>query len=273
MNRGPRDFGLRGETVSFRSSDGIGLKAWWLPADSKARANVVIAHGVDHTRQVMLPRAAFLVRNGYNVLVLDLRGHGESAARYTSPGYFEARDVLAGMHYVRSRDQGAPIVLLGLSYGAAAVFLAAAQSQDVAAIVADGIYPTGRDVFENINHGILRNSKMNLLLRGAALAGSLPGVPAAAALVYYARTGTWLGWDFVSVLQPAARIRVPVLFISGERDWVVPTDQVRQVMAIVPTDHKFLVTIPGAGHDTTFSAAPALYTDSVLAFLANQLPN
>jgi pimeloyl-ACP methyl ester carboxylesterase len=264
---------LRGETVSFAASDGIALKAWWLPADGTARANIVIAHGVDHTRQVMLPRAAFLVRKGYNVLVLDLRGHGESAARYVSPGYFEARDVLAGMRYVRSRGQGAPIVLLGLSYGAAAVFLAAAQSQDVASIVADGIYPTGKNVFENINRGIVRNSKMSLLLRGAALAGSLPGVPAAAALVYYARTGTWLGWDLVSVLQSASRIRVPVLFISGERDWVVPTDQVRQVMAVVATNHKFLVTIPGAGHDTTFSAASALYTNSVLAFLAKELPN
>jgi len=31
MNRGPADFGLRGETVSFTSQDGIPLKAWWLP--------------------------------------------------------------------------------------------------------------------------------------------------------------------------------------------------------------------------------------------------
>jgi hypothetical protein len=28
MNRGPSDFGLRSETVSFNSTDGIPLKAW-----------------------------------------------------------------------------------------------------------------------------------------------------------------------------------------------------------------------------------------------------
>jgi uncharacterized protein len=79
----------------------------------------------------MLPRAAFLVHAGYNVLVLDLRGHGESAAQYASPGYLESRDVLGAIHYVRDRGEHAPIALLGLSYGAAAVVLAAAQSKDV----------------------------------------------------------------------------------------------------------------------------------------------
>jgi hypothetical protein len=59
MNRGPADFGLRSETVSFDSKDGIPLKAWWLPSSGTPRGAVIVAHGIDHTRQVMLPRAAF----------------------------------------------------------------------------------------------------------------------------------------------------------------------------------------------------------------------
>jgi hypothetical protein len=60
MNRGPADFGLRSETVSFNSKDGIPLKAWWLPTSGTPRGTVVVAHGIDHTRQVMLPRQVFL---------------------------------------------------------------------------------------------------------------------------------------------------------------------------------------------------------------------
>jgi hypothetical protein len=78
MNRGPQDFGLTDEVVSFRSQDGISLKAWWLPAQGASHGSII---------QVMLPRASSLVRGGYNVLAVDLRGHGESAAQYASPGY------------------------------------------------------------------------------------------------------------------------------------------------------------------------------------------
>jgi uncharacterized protein len=272
INRGPESVGLKGEVVSLRSTDGISLKAWWLPSVASARANVIVAHGIDHTRQVMLPRSAFLVRGGYNVLALDLRGHGESAAQFTSPGYLEARDVLGAIQYVRDRGEHAPIVLLGLSYGAAAVVLAAAQSKEVAIVIADGVYPSGADVFENINHAVAANRKINAGLRAIALIATCPGIPTSAALIYYARTRLWLGIDMVNVLPYAAQIRIPILFISGTRDWVVPTDQVQKVMAAVPSDRKSLVTVPGAQHDTTFSTAPALYQNAVMNFLDNNLP-
>lgn len=272
INRGPESVGLKSEVVSLRSTDGIALKGWWLPSAGAVRANVIISHGIDHTRQVMLPRAAFLIHGGYNVLALDLRGHGESAAQYVSPGYLESRDVLGAIQYVRSHGERAPIILLGLSYGAAAVVLAAAQSKDVAAIIADGVYPSGADVFENINRAIARNRKMNAGLRAIALVATCPGIPTSAALVYYVRTRVWLGTDMVNVLPYATQIRVPILFISGTRDWVVPTDQVQKVMAVVPSVRKSLVTVPGAQHDTTFSTAPELYQNAVLTFLDENLP-
>ncbi len=272
ITRSPSSFGLEGEVVSLHSTDGIALKAWWLPSAGSARANVIIAHGVDHTRQVMLPRAAFLVHSGYSVLALDLRGHGESAAQYVSPGYLESRDVLGAIQYVRSRGEDAPVVLLGLSYGAAAVVLAATETKDLAAVIADGVYPSGADVFENINHAVAGNRNMNVGLRAIAFVATCPGIPTSAALVYYARTGVWLGTDLLDVQSYAARIRVPILFISGTRDWVVPTDQVRKVMAAVPFGRKSLVTITGAQHDTTFSTAPAVYQNAVLSFLDKSLP-
>jgi uncharacterized protein len=272
INRGPESFGLKGEVVSLRSTDGVCLKGWWLPSAEPGRANVIIVHGVDHTRQVMLPRATFLVRGGYNVLALDLRGHGESAAQYASPGYLESRDILGAIQYVRDRGEHAPIVLLGLSYGAAAAVLAAARSREVDAVVADGVFPSGAQVFEDINRGIVGNHRMNPSVRALAFVATCPGIPTAAALVYYARTGVWLGPDLLNVLPYAAQIRVPILFISGTRDWIVPTDQVRKVMAAVPSLRKSLVTIAGAQHDTTFSTAPAIYQNAVLGFLADNLP-
>lgn len=272
MNRGPQDFGLNGEVVSFRAQDGISLKAWWLPAEGKARSNIIIAHGIDHTRQVMLPRASFLVRGGYNVLALDLRGHGESTAQYASPGYLEARDIFGAVQYIRARGEHEPIAVLGVSYGAVAALLAAAQSREISAVIADGAYPTGEDVLENVNHYYLHDHRTKLWLRALFLISSCPGVPRAIALVYYARTGIYLGSELVSVLPSASRIRIPVLLISGERDWIVPTEQAQRILSALPTERKSLVIIPNAHHDTTYSAAPTLYRNAVLTFLDNSLP-
>jgi len=88
----------------------------------------------------MLSRAAFLVRNAWNVLAVDLRMHGESGGEWMSPGYYEAQDLLGAAAYTRDRGERGPIILLGHSSGAVASLHAAAQSADVAAVIADGAF-------------------------------------------------------------------------------------------------------------------------------------
>jgi pimeloyl-ACP methyl ester carboxylesterase len=267
MNRAPRDVGIQGEAVSFPSLDGVPLKAWWLPSEGAARATVIMAHGIDHTRQVMLCRADFLVRGGYNALAVDLRGHGESGGQFVSPGLVEKRDLLGAIQFVRSRGERGPIALLGISYGAVACLFCAAESTEVGAVVADGAFPAGKDVFQNVSGYYLHNSSMSPLSRSVFATASFPGVVPAIVLVYYLRTGIYLGLDFVSVLPAASRITCPVLLISGERDWIVPTTDARRILAALPGAEKQLVTIPDAFHDTTYDTAPVLYQQVVLDFL------
>lgn len=285
MNKGPRDFGLSAETVSFESTDGIHLKAWWLPASRPSRAAVIIAHGIDHTRQVMLPRAAFLVAAGYNVLLPDLRGHGESGGSIVSPGFLEARDILGGIRYIRSRRDNEPIGLLGLSYGAVASLIATAESPAVAAVISDGAFVSGKQLSEDISRHYLQNSRTNPFLRALFLVSSVPGVAGATSLVYYLRSGTNLGPDLLSVLPWASRLgqrtvrhlggalcaserSLPVLAISGGRDWIAPTSGACSILAAIPGNRKELLVIPGAVHDTTYSTSPELYGSTVLSFLA-----
>lgn len=267
MNRGPADFGLRSETVSFDSTDGIPLKAWWLPASGTPRGAVIIAHGIDHTRQVMLPRATFLVHGGYDVLIPDLRCHGESGGTIASPGLLEARDILGAVRYIRDRGNSEPVAVLGLSYGAVASLVAASESHEMAAVISDGAFPTGKGVSEDISQHFLHDPKANFLVRVLFLMSSLPGAARATALVYYVRSGIYLGPQLLSVIPYASRIRVPVLLISGQEDWIVPTGRARQILAALPSDQKGLLLIPGAHHDTTYSTAPELYGTTVLSFL------
>ena len=267
MNRGPADFGLRGETVSFTSQDGIPLKAWWLPANGTPRGAVIIAHGIDHTRQVMLPRATFLVHAGYDVLAVDLRGHGESSGTVVSPGLLEARDVLGAVRYIRSRGDNEPVAVLGVSYGAVACLIAAAQSSEIAGVISDGAFTSGEDVSEAISRHYLHDSRTNFWVRALFVVSSCPGAARATALTYYLRSGIYLGPNLLFVIPWASHISVPVLLISGGQDWIAPTEKARQILSAIPDSRKQLVVIPNAVHDTTYSAAPTLYMNTVLGFL------
>ncbi len=278
MNRGPQDFGLQGETVSFEAADGVPIKAWWLPAQSPARGTVILAPGGDHTRQVMLPRAAFLVHNGYSVVDRDLRGHGESGGVVISTGQLERNDVLGAIRYVRSRGDRGPIVLMGVCLGGVASLYAAAESRDVAAVISDSAFPSGKDVFQRIRGYFVRGGGQTGLANGRGLgvralfaAAYLPGIVPSIVITYYLRTGVWLGFEFGSVLPSASRIQCPVLIISGEADWIVPPADARKIFSAIPGDRKQLITIPKAGHDSTHATAPDLYQNAVLRFLDGAL--
>jgi alpha-beta hydrolase superfamily lysophospholipase len=282
MNRGPQEFGLISETVSLSATDGVPIKAWWLPAPAPARATVIIAPGGDHTRQAMLPRAVFLVHGGYNVLAIDLRGHGESGGQFISPGLVERRDLLGAIRYVRSRGERGPIALLGVCVGGVASLFAAAESPDVDAVIADSAFPSGYDVFCNVRdyfvHGPAGSRGQTGIANGRSPWGRvmfgtmyLPGVVPSVVLVYYLRTGVWLGLDLVSVLPAASRISCPVLIVSGEADWIVPPADARKIFAAIPGTRKTLISIPHASHDGTYSAAPELYRNAVLGFLDSSL--
>jgi pimeloyl-ACP methyl ester carboxylesterase len=263
----PADFGLNAEVVSFNSRDGIPLKACWLPAQGMAYGNLVLAHGRDANRSNMLSRASFLVRNGYNVLALDLRDHGESGGRFITPGYLEALDILGAVDHLQGRGERAPIAVLGHSYGAVAALNAAAQSSKIVAVISDGAFASATELMGNVTRHFLNTAdtprRIKILLR----LSRWPGVQGAARVAFYLRTGQYVGSEMTTTLPAVSRMHQPVLFISGEKDFISPTENAYRMFAALPATQKFLFIVPNAGHNTTYKAAPHEYETAVLRFL------
>ena len=125
----PASFQLAFEDVAFRSADGVDLKGWWVPAPG-AKGTVVMVHGLNRSRIEMVRRAPFVHQAGWNALLVDLRHHGASGGETTTFGVKEKEDVEAAVRLARERSPG-PVVVWGVSLGAASVVLAAAEDPEV----------------------------------------------------------------------------------------------------------------------------------------------
>jgi len=61
---------LKAEDVSFLSTAGISLKGWYIRAKGTVRGTLIVTHGINGNRSDMVSRGAFLVRDGYNTLLV-----------------------------------------------------------------------------------------------------------------------------------------------------------------------------------------------------------
>lgn len=131
----PADWGLQYEDVSFQTKDGITLKGWYIP--SQNRAAIIISHGIGGNRSGHLEQGVYLAENGFGVLLLDLRAHGDSAGDLVT---FGGHDIIAALDYLQTRADLDPqrIGALGVSLGGLVTIQAAAIRQDIQAVVADG---------------------------------------------------------------------------------------------------------------------------------------
>jgi uncharacterized protein len=264
----PEEFGLKSRDVSFWSLDGIQLRGWYIPAAGSARGTVVISHGINGNRSDMIPRAAFLVRDHYNALLLDLRDHGESGGKYAGPGYIEALDVVGAVNYLEALGEQPPIVALGHSYGAVASLYAAAYAPRVAAVIADSAYLSFEDMVQRATSLLAQDPERSFGERlGLRIAG-FRGVETAVIPIYYLRTGVWMDRQKANSLRAIALIGTrPVLFIAGAQDKICPPDNARVMYQATLSRRKQLLIVPGAEHDSTYTTSPKLYESTVIQFL------
>lgn len=161
------------EAVTIPSRDaGIQLSGWYIPADSAGAPTVILVHGLtackrDHA--VLLP-AGMLHHNGFSVLLIDLRDHGDSTledGRYAG-GTEEYRDVLGAWDWLQTTKGASAdrIGLLGVSLGAATVLIATGHELRVAATWEDSSYA---DLPSMIRDELTRSGYPTFLESGAGL--------------------------------------------------------------------------------------------------------
>jgi pimeloyl-ACP methyl ester carboxylesterase len=142
----PADLGLSYTDVTLVTRDGLTLRGWYVPSSNGAA--VVLVHAFNGNRTGTLYHAELLASHGYGVLLYDTRAQGESEGGLYAWGWDAHWDVIAALDYLGHRPEVDPerIGVLGLSAGAAIALRAAAETDEVAAVVAEGCgWPTLED--------------------------------------------------------------------------------------------------------------------------------
>lgn len=141
IDQSPDDYGMDYEDISFPSrEDGIDLSGWVLEPEASPKMTIILAHGYkgnrfeDHVS--FFDMAADLLERGYRVVMFDFRYAGDSDGKMVTVGAKEQLDLLGAIDWADNHYEE-PIGLLGISMGASTSLLAAAQSDDVMAVVAD----------------------------------------------------------------------------------------------------------------------------------------
>ena len=126
--------GAAHEEVSFTTSDGLRLQGWYVP--SRNGAAVISFPG----RKGPQKPARLLAKHGYGVLLFDRRGEGESEGDPNTLGWRGTRDVKAALAYLKSRSDVDPnrIGAVGLSVGGEVLLQAAAETDELKAVVSEG---------------------------------------------------------------------------------------------------------------------------------------
>ncbi len=242
------------------SSDGTRLAGWYVPSASESGAaapTVVLVHGWGSNKSDMLDRAA-LLHDRYNLVLVDLRNHGQSEDAATTQGVREARDVEAVVDWLQAEKGPERIALLGVSMGGATVLNEADRDERIDAVVVESTHAT-----------IANAAQARLEMAGYPLA-----LPASWAVLLGTLARTGQDVSSADPVQAIARLdERPVLIVSGGQDEAIGKDAAQELEASAeeagsPTE---LDICEDAGHAEAPEVCAGRYEDWVLGFLERAL--
>lgn len=229
---------LAGTEIFDLAAESQRLRAWYTPAPQAGAPTVLYLHGARWNLNGSVFRIERWVEMGFNVLAIDYRGFGESAAIVPSEASARA-DVRAALAELQRREPDpARRVLYGHSLGGAlAIDLAAdaAGADQFSAVVVESTFTSIPAVVAGMKWGWI------------------PGLDLA------------IRQRFESI-NKVAQVSAPLLIVHGSEDRLVPPAMADELLAAATSPTKRLVKLEGAGHSGA-SRHPA-YAGAVLDFLA-----
>jgi len=239
------------QDVTIMTADGLSLAATFRPGRSVSAPAVLLLHGNGASRQQTGGNARWLAERGYATLAIDFRGHGESSASSHSFGWNESRDVRAAFAWLKEKEHGAPVAVIGISMGGASALLGENGPVAADAMVLQAVY-------SDIRHSI-RNRMSSMISR-------VPATLFEPLLSYQSRLRFGVWPSRLSPLEAIKQYRGPVLIIGGAEDSFTTPEETRSIFDAA-AGTKAIWLAPGENHEGVSDLGTPEYRQVVLAFL------
>ena len=240
---------LEGETVRFKTADGIELTGTLTPGD-RAQPVIVFCHEFSSDRHAAARYVYFLQEAGFRIFTFDFRGHGDSPAPkgYVSRLWVteaERADLRGALECLRTRQDvnHEAVGLFGVSRGGVVALSGAVEDPMVKVVVADGAYSAFRTLYDYMRKWTPIFARVRWVYRHHpdwfySMLGRL--AIRLSELRMRARV--------LSLEKVLRELRVPALLVHGERDNYLDATHARYLAAINPEAVELWI-VPEANHN------------------------
>jgi alpha-beta hydrolase superfamily lysophospholipase len=246
--------GATKEDLEVTAQDGTILRGWKIRPKNPNGDWVLLYHGISDNRTGNLGHAEFLLTNGYGVVMMDSRAHGQSGGAMATYGWKERDDTRQIVDALCANGSVHHLYALGVSMGAAIALQSAAVEPRIDAVVAE-------DPFESLREVTYDYAGLEF----SPLLGQTLFRPASIAAMRGVKKDGGFDPNDVSPEKAVAARAFDVLLICGTADHRIPCRHAEAIYqaAIGP---KELWIVPGAEHASALGHAPQKYEKRVIEF-------
>lgn len=237
------------EDVYIQSQDGLKLHGDFI--DQKSGVYMIMIHGYRSDGSSIISPIKKMYKCGYNLLIPDLRGHGESEGDYIGMGWDDRKDIIQWIDYILSIDPQASIILYGVSMGGATVMNVSGEKlpHQVKAIIEDCGYTSAWDVIKT--HTDMSEFQSEIALRMASF-------------VTMIKAGYRL--EDVQPIEQVKKSQTPILFIHGAQDSFIPVEMVKKLYNAASCPKEMLIITKG-NHANSCAVDPQTYYRTIFEFI------
>jgi uncharacterized protein len=212
---------------------------------------VILFHGLGGNKSFMLDQAYEFMYLGFNVMLMELRAHGNSGSNTTTLGVREGEEVKLAYDFIAKKGEG-NIILYGFSLGAV--------------VIAKSIYDydiSPSRVILDAPFGSLRSH-----LEGRARVLGFPEEPFGILVTFWSGVERGFNGFKHNTCEYVKKMKCPVLLQCGARDKLVTQQETDCIYKNISSTDKRLVVYKDVAHEPLLGKDPDRWRTEIRDFLS-----